>query len=90
MNVDYVAARIVRSALADVDELVLAPQPIMALTYCVRFFPTLAYAALDVIGPKRARRADAGENMYDLLEKTRQILESIGDVDSKESKGKSE
>ena len=35
MNVDYVAARIVRSALADVDELVLAPQPIMALTYCV-------------------------------------------------------
>ena len=88
MNVDYVAARIVRSTLADVDELVLAPQPIMALTYCVRFFPTLAYAALDVIGPKRARRADAGENMYDLLEKTREILESIGDVDSKDSKGK--
>ena len=88
MNVDYVAAHVVRSALADVDELVLAPQPIMALTYCVRFFPTLAYAALDVIGPKRARRADAGENMYDLLEKTREILESIGDVDSKDSKGK--
>jgi dehydrogenase/reductase SDR family protein 7 len=54
----------------------------------VRFLPTLAYAALDVIGPKRARRADAGENMYDLLEKTREILESIGDVDSKDSKGK--
>ena len=69
MPVQDVARDIVAAACAGHDELVLAPQPIMALTYIIRFVPALAYAALDVVGPKRARKADAGENMYDLSEK---------------------
>jgi len=66
MDVDYVAKTVVKSTLAEFDEIVLAPQPIMALSYFARFFPALAYAALDIIGPTRARKADAGENIYDL------------------------
>lgn len=69
MDVDYVAKTVVRSTIAEFDEIVLAPQPIMALSYFARFFPALAYAALDIIGPTRARKADAGENIYDLKAK---------------------
>jgi hypothetical protein len=69
MDVDYVAKTVVRSTIAEFDEIVLAPQPIMALSYFARFFPALAYAVLDVIGPTRARKADSGENIYDLKAK---------------------
>ncbi|CAL55324.1 Short-chain dehydrogenase/reductase SDR [Ostreococcus tauri] len=69
MPVDRVARDIIAAAAVGHDEIVLAPQPIMALTYFIRFAPTLAYAILDLVGPKRARKADAGENMYILNEK---------------------
>jgi len=66
LKIKYVSRRVIAAALTGVDETVLAPRPIMMLTYFARFFPTFAYAILDVIGPNRARKADAGENIYSL------------------------
>ena len=65
MDVDYVAKTVVKSTLAEFDEIVLAPQPIMALSYFARFFRVGVRCARHHRSP-RARKADAGENIYDL------------------------
>ena len=70
LKINDVARTVIDAALIGVDETVVAPRPIMMLTYFARFFPTLAYAILDVIGPNRARKADAGENIYSLSRST--------------------
>lgn len=70
LRIKYVSRRVISAAINGVDETVLAPRPIMLLTYFTRFFPTLSYAILDVIGPNRARKADSGEDIYSLARST--------------------
>jgi len=71
MSVPFVTEEIIRSTIAGADELILAPPAIMFLASVVRFAPTLAYAILDLVGPRRASKADAGENIYDLSSRRR-------------------
>lgn len=76
MSVPFVTEEIVRSIIAGSDELVLAPPAIMFLTCVIRFVPTLGYAILDLVGPRRASKADAGENIYDLTSSRRRVEKS--------------
>ena len=44
----------------------LAPKLVMFLSRCVHSCPTVAYAVMDALGPKRARAAKKGESLYEL------------------------
>ena len=44
----------------------LAPKLVMFLSRCVHFCPTVAYAVMDKLGPKRAQAAKKGESLYEL------------------------
>ena len=44
----------------------LAPKLVMFLSRCVHFCPTVAYAVMDKLGPKRALAAKKGESLYEL------------------------
>ena len=44
----------------------LAPKLVIFLSRCVHFCPTVAYAVMDKLGPKRAQAAKKGESLYEL------------------------
>jgi dehydrogenase/reductase SDR family protein 7 len=66
LPVELVAKMAVKLTAFGAYSVHLAPKLVMFLSRCVHFCPTLAYAVMDKLGPKRARAAKKGESLYEL------------------------
>ena len=66
LSVETVAKMAVKLTSFGQYSIHLAPKLVMFLSRCVHFCPTVAYAVMDKLGPKRAQAAKKGESLYEL------------------------